>query len=224
MARADFTPEYFLALVKNKGYPAVWEQAMACPNRIGDKTKHNINCTVCEGRQYVYHTPATITVALTSLTLKEMWREIGRFDLGTAMVTTEPAHRLGYWDKLTLTENRLRYTEPMQRLPRGADKLRYPPLTITRAVGADGTTTYTQGIDFTLLENKITWLPNKGPGIGGFYALSYFYRPVYIVLDLIHAIRDTPLARAQGHMVEMPVQAIARLDYLLADRTAEDEV
>lgn len=57
-------------------------------------------------------------------------------------------------------------------------------------------------------------------------SIVYYRNPAYIVLDLLHSIRDTQVAApgtvplgTPGTVMEMPTQGMAKLDFLTYDET-----
>lgn len=90
---------------------------------------------------------------------------------------------------------------------------------------ADGTTTpdlqLVRGVDYTVTEDgRIDWtlgdITGKAPPGGGWYAISYYARPVYVVIDHPHPWRDvfiqykSPTETFQ----RLPILARARLEFL----------
>lgn len=227
--RADFIPQAFAQAVDSKGYRCRWEKSILCANR-GDEDldRHKLMCTVCDNG-FIYYDPLTVEALMSSVSLKQFYRTEGRFDIGTVLVTLKAEFKISFWDKLTMFDSRMRFTEVLRRAPKGlVDKLKYPALTIEKLysfTSINATVDYVLGTDYTLDANgNILWVnpPPKDTALG----VSYFRNPAYIILDLPHHIRDTQIAVPQtsqvspGQFTEMPMQGIAKLDFLVRDETA----
>jgi hypothetical protein len=179
----------------------------------------------------VYYDPLTVEVLMTSLSLKEYYRTEGRFDVGTVLVTLAAENKISFWDKLTLLDSRMRFTEVLKRQAGLVDKLEYPALTIEKLysfTSINQTVDYVLGTDFSVNPSgDILWAspPPQGITLG----VSYFRNPAYIILDLAHHIRDTQVAPGgvappanPGTFTEMPMQGMAKLDFLARDKTRTD--
>lgn len=235
--RVDFQQHAFLQEILTKGYPALWEKNTVCPNAVGDVNQHRIDCTLCDGKGYVYYDAVPMRCLITSISLKEMWKESGRFDLGTGMITTEPGVRLYYWDRITLTDSMVRYSERLQRGSLLSERLKYAPVVPSLRPPVDNPLKeplpfvppfiycldqtrqgWHHNLDFTVSGNQIQWVTGRGPAEGMFYSLAYFFRPVYIVLDLVHHFRDSPVGPTGPHDMQVfPTQAVARLEFLIGE-------
>lgn len=227
--RADFIPPAFQQAVESKGYRCRWEKAALCANR-GDEDldRHRLMCTVCDNGS-VYYDPQTVEVLMTSVSLKQFYRSEGRFDIGTVLCTLPSVNRISFWDKLTLLDSRMRYTEILRRADKGVvDRLKYPALEIARIFSntSRAITDYVVDVDFTLNDDgDIAWIHQ--PARGTALSVVYTRNPAYIILDLPHHVRDTQVAAPNtstvnpGVFTEMPMQGIAKLDFLVRDETAK---
>lgn len=208
----------FEKLLEAHGLNVKWEKAIICPFRKGPSPRdHDINCRQCnEG--FIYYDAVTTRMLVQSLGLSENYYAYGRFDTGRATITALPEFKVSFWDRVTLTDSRVRYTELVYRQPSTLrDKPRHPPLEVTYVVWAnrDGTqTTYTEGVEFTIdtATGELVWAGATRPDDGTVYAVSYYHRPEYIVIDLVHHIRD--MREPDGTTIkEYPVQVIGQFHY-----------
>jgi hypothetical protein len=223
----------FAKFIVEHGYQVQWEKATFCPNApntgLGPRD-HDINCSICNGSGFLYFDPPTtpeVDLRLTymlmqGIRLDQSYHAYGRWDVGTQMVTAMPEFTIDYFDRLTLCNGIARFRERVTRQPgTTTDKLRYAPLTIDHVCWVDRTgalKTFTANSDFTINvdEDSIEWILTAGlPDDMDRYSVVYTYRPRYIVQDLVHQHRDQ--AVDGGKRVAFPVQAIARLDFLIRD-------
>lgn len=209
------------------GYDAVWKKGTICPNRMLKKEDHDINCKVCDGTGFLYESEgADIKAVITSIGLKQMWQTFGRFDVGMGIITVEPIHKISWWDLVEFPKSVIRYSQILQRGSDGKliDKAKYPVVEMVRAVDPLGVD-YTCGHDFDLTdEGKIDWnvVGGRKPKPSAFYSVSYLCHPRYIVLELVHQIRESQ-TRQSGPIVrtEFPLQAIGKLDFLVGDESVK---
>ena len=231
--RNDFFPQAFAQAIDSKGYRCRWEKAIFCANRgEEDIDRHKLDCKACHDG-YVYYDPITVEALLTSMSLKEFFRTEGRFDVGTVLVTLKSDFRISFWDRLTLLDSRMRYTEVFKRNRVGlVDKLKYKALVVERLytfTKINHITDYVYGTDYTLDEHgDVLW--SNPPLAGATLGISYFRNPAYIILDLPHHVRDTQIAKpgstqaaTPGKFTEMPMQGMAKLDFLVRDETRSSE-
>jgi hypothetical protein len=224
--RSDFMPPAFTQAIESKGYRCRWEKSILCANR-GDEDldRHKLTCSVCHGG-FIYYDPQTVEVLMTSLSIKEFYRTEGRFDVGTVLVTLTAENRIGVWDRLTMLDSRMRYSEVLRRGAGLVDRLKYPALDVEKLyafTGVNKTTDYLVDVDFTInTDGNIQWInpPGKDVALG----VNYYRTPAYIILDLAHHIRDTQVAPSgvappaqNGAFTQMPMQGMAKLDYLVLD-------
>jgi hypothetical protein len=220
----DFDRDAFAALLKNKGYDVLWERAALCPNLPGSgltKRDHPTNCKVCDRTGFVYFQPTKIDantkMLMQGIKLDQSFYAYGRWDVGQMMVTAMPGYQLSQWDRLTLSNGRGTLTERPRRMPgTDTDVLRYAPLCVDYVtwVGRDGVAVVFTEEDYAFNGNSLTWITTARPDDNDYYSVVYEYRPRYVVLDLLHQHRDQV---QDGVHYPFPVQAIAKLDYLVRD-------
>ena len=226
----DFDRDAFTAALKDKGYDVIWEKATFCPNRASARGRgglapkdHRINCQICDGSGYLYYSSTPTQMLMTSMNLSQNFYAYGRFDSGTQMVTALPEQRLHPFDRLTLCNGVARFQDIVRRQPETlSDSLKYAPLCVENVswVDRDGAlATFKDSTHFTTIEEVFTWRSaTDSPDANDYYTISYTYRPRYIVIELPHQHRDSTI---DGTHYEFPVQAMARLDYLLRDESKD---
>jgi hypothetical protein len=222
----EFDRDAFAKVIKEKGYDVTWYKAAFCPNTppgtLSSRRDHAFSCPICDGTGFVYFDPCNTRVLMMGMKLDQSFYAYGRWDHGTSMVTAEPGLRLSFFDRLVLNNSLLRYTERIVRTPgQTTDVLAYPALCVeyvgwVNRVGQ--LQTFVSGQHYQLSQGggSIEWLITTGlPDDRSRYVVAYEYRPRYVVIDLPHAHRDQ---REDGKERSFPVQAMARLDYLVRER------
>ena len=211
--------------IRTMGYNVLWRKAMVCPNRIETKYNHDLNCTVCDGTGFLYESDdeATTTIALiTSISMHQEFMSMGRFDAGMARVTFLPCDKLSWWDKIEMLDSTVRYTEVIVRTDEVTDKFKYKVLSVSKVVDAAGTA-YTEVTDFTINDTtgELEWITGQGPAEDVYYSVIYECRPIYIVLDMLHHVRDSNVLKGTGtaERAQFPIQAVCKLDFLIGDES-----
>lgn len=232
----EFERDAFAKFIYDHGYQVQWEKAAFCPNvpptGLGPRD-HHIACPICNGSGFVYYDPPDdmklTTMLMQGIRLEQSYHAYGRWDVGTQMVTAMPDYTIDYFDRLTLCNGTARFRERVTRQPgTTTDKLRYSPLTIEHVSGLDrneALKVFTVDTDLAISADgtSVEWLLTTGlPDDGDRYSVVYTYRPRYIVQDLVHQHRDQPVDG--GQRVAFPVQAIARLDFLIRDLGGDEPV
>lgn len=159
--------------------------------------------------------------------------KFGEWIMGSCNVTTHAENRLGYQDRLVAVDSVITYAQVLEYdgaatigISGGFGEegkktgLRYPVVEVNlfRSVAQE----YRQGLDFELTAaGEIEWLGSAAPAAGTRLSLNCEVHPVWIVLDHPHTYRDTLVekgrtaATPKGEYTRLPMQAVARLDYLV---------
>ena len=221
-----FNRDDFEKAIEAHGYAVTWERAALCPNRRGGlgPRDHAPACQLCDGRGFVYFGSTTTKMLITGLRLNEGFYAYGRWDSGSATVTSLPEEPINYWDRITLTHARGYFQELVKRQrDTDTDVLKYPPLQVSYVTWVDVRAqphVATVGVDVAISGDGrgLTWLTQNRPQPGphGYYSVVYAYRPRYVILELAHQHRDQ-VVEDDGEIV-FPVQAMARLDFLIRDQ------
>lgn len=224
----DFDRDAFTRFIEDKGYVITWEKAVLCPNVPGtglSPRDHAIGCPVCGGIGFVYVDAIPTKMLMQGIRLNQSFFAYGRWDMGNMLVTAEPEFTIDYFDRLTLGNGVGRFTQRLVRQPGSgtADKLKYAPLCFHYVGWVDRTgalASFAADVDFRASADgsSIEWAGAQQPDAGSVYTVSYDYRPRYVVTDLVHHHRDSTV---EGQHYSFPVQATAKLDYLIRNESAD---
>ena len=246
--RADFKPEQFRKVIISHGMSCTWEQAAECPcsqtsashgfsltGSSGSAEQARVDCPVCHGKGYLYHSSQTIKAVVTGARKEEQrFGPLGATEYGKGNIglTLLPEHLPMMGDRFTITDSAIVYRETLTRGAGATDTPRYKiatrahdlaggavsfgvrhliPADAQGVVDANGA--LTEGVDFTVVNGSIQWI--NAPAQGLRFSLTYYAHPVYIVMNHPHAIRDTYINRkapAPYHQ-ELPVYAEAQLEF-----------
>jgi len=215
-----FKREEFEQLIKTHGYDCTWEKAAYCPYLKGPSTHaHDINCDVCHNG-FIYFDLQETKVVMTSLTVSQQYFAYGRFDSGRVQITAFPEFKMSFWDRITLCWSRARISELVTRQRNTLrDRFRYKAICVEYLAWVlNGVlTTAKQNVDFTVDDDtgEIVWSSTNRPNAETTYTVVYFYRPIYIVTDVPHQVRDEHVQ--SGEQKEFPVQVVGQLDQFIRE-------
>lgn len=211
--RAEFDRSDFARLIRDHGHDVRWSKATLCPNRDPNQEDHHrLNCNVCDDNGYVYFDPTDTRMFMASFSDRQTFQAALMYEAGQVYVTAQPDEAVSFWDKIEVLDSTARFSEIVKLTTATTYKLRYAAVSVARVVNNLGAviaaTTYRLDTAGQLV---FTTLP-----AGAFIAVSYTYRPAYIVLDMIHHVRDArQTEQCADVMRPFPVQAMAKLDWLV---------
>lgn len=232
-ARASFDVKRFDQLVWQHGYDVVWEKKMYCPFRGGPAPyQHDVSCTACGSSNFVTFETIETRMVLQSVQVDEQYFMYGRYTSGSIQVTPLADCRVNFWDAFTLVNGQMRFIELLRRQP-GTDRdmPKYPPLALDALTYVDrnGDAQFAvigTDVDFDSTTGELVWL-NDLIDSDDEYSVAYQYRPKYIVMDMMHGIREQPVSDpASGDadtQVTFSQTAVARLSFLVRDESADED-
>lgn len=223
-------PVSFNQLIATHGIRVSIEKTTACPNYIGDvgDLHHDVNCTFCENG-YVHFDPIECWVVFQQNQLVKSFLREGLFDPGQALLSIPSKTDAGqeiivsYFDRVTLLDQKERFYQRMNKSQGDLDVLRYQALEILHLIDATGHV-YQVNNEFELDEyGNIHWLPGKqrpqwysDKGVGEIFTVSYLFRPVYRILDLLHEGRYSQIRVPEGRQpVSFPQLVLIKKDYYI---------
>lgn len=149
---------------------------------------------------------------------------LGKLLSGQSVVTVRPNNRIGYLDRLIALDSLIIYTERVYWPGEDAPlPLRY---LVDGGVNllASASQRYVPDEDFVVSQGLVRFVPGREPSMPTYLAAHYNCHPHYLVVEQPHASRLTYIPRAkagagaktpEGNVVQMPLQAVVRLDWLV---------
>lgn len=237
--RADFKPQEFERVIAQHGKYVTWKKALLCPCINPTTGQVLLDCTDCDGSGYVYVDPIDVQAHMVSFDANtRIYEKFGMWLEGNVMVTVLPQYRLGYRDSIEMKDALMSFNEVLKKgnrrgirskLPSGVDSARYRIVNVTKLVyhgeSAGSFSTLECGFHFEVDDNGwIKWL-NAGDALipdGTVFSVHYDFHPVFQIISHPHVLRDdvrgTKVAKDTAYA--LPIQAAARLDYLIDINTA----
>ncbi|MCU0912929.1 MAG: hypothetical protein MUC88_00025 [Planctomycetes bacterium] len=252
--RADMRPELIDAFLDSKGYLVWWSRAAVCPCRQNDQTEQpKLTCPLCKGSGWHFYLPEVglqncaedadgnpieinaagdavlISAVMTQATQDpQVYERFGGFIFGTFRATVHSRNRLGYRDRLVMSESLMMFGQLLQAdgsarisvktAAAGQKALWYPVVSVNLL--RSESRVYAEGSDWQLdlADGSIKWSITP-PAAGTILTCNYEIHPVYRVMDHVHAVRDTNVAKKAKTKQEqhrmLPVNAMVKLDFLL---------
>lgn len=206
-------------------------------------------CPECFGSGLVYHSPNEIRAVVLGAETADRIEKYGVDANGMVKITLLPEHLPSFQDRFTVLDHVMLFRE-LKRRAAAVEVLRAPILRHTLRVGSEADPTVpatlevavthcrrsgedgvaldgelVDGTDFDVTgEGGIDWTKGDvlgtAPPVGGWYALSYFTHPRYVVASIPRIVRVTRVAAKAPDPVLtfLPVQVDARLDFYFAGR------
>ena len=223
----EFFKEGFEQLIDVHGTRFLWERATWCPNFIDNDTdQHSIDCPTCgDANGILYYGPQKpIKVIMQSVGLEQVFRGEGRFDLGTAILTTPSDIDLRHWDKLTVRDAISRYRQIIKRNSVNLiDKTRYSIEKINTLQNPEQE--FIEGQHFKINDDKnIEWLSDTlAPTDGDIFTIDYDTHPIFLIMEMPNELRDQldrqhPLGTVETFK-HLPKKVLAKRDFLVRDES-----
>jgi hypothetical protein len=241
-ARADFRPEDFRRVLHQHGKHVVWKKALLCPCFNATTGQAELGCTHCDGSGYVHVDPIDVRAHMAAFDKNtKIFEKFGMWIEGACAITVEPQYRLHYRDSIEMKDALMPFNELLKKgnrrgirskLPDGVDSARYRIVSVTKLMYAPSTTaalvTLEAGFHFDITDDGwIQWSVRGNATVpdDAVYSVLYDFHPIYQIVSHPHVLRDDVQGtkRPQDTVVSLPVQAAAKLDYLVDVNTALPE-
>jgi hypothetical protein len=206
----------FDTLLDQQGYKVKLYEHGLCPCiQIDRDGSPDIGCALCNGKGSYWFNEQTTVGLITSVMNEKSNMQFGEWALGSVYVTTKSGYPLSYRDKVVNTESILRFSEVLERGAVQDSDFRYEPIAISLV--RDVANVYDVTTHWTQTSTGITWEAGEGPAAGVAFTVVYTYRPVWIVLEMVNAFRDTQeqFRTPTVTFKNLPTRAIAKLEFMV---------
>jgi len=222
-------------LIYDKGYAAYIDRAVQCPCRVLATGQPLSDCQNCGGVGWFYIDRQSTVLACSSISNKTKYETWTVSNAGTVNITSRPEDKLGFMDKVTLTEleswfSQAKYLTQLSDLSYFTF-LTYAPTEVFDVFIFAGSTTplaYLTPSQYSFSDNKLL-IPHTtitGLGISGVtqysVSLRYVHNPAYYIIDIN---RDLIKQRVDScanptntiNKTNMPLNAIGRRAHFILD-------
>ena len=224
----EFSKPAFDAAIWNKGYTVIRETAIECPCKTNNNAPLE-TCSNCLGTGWLFINPIQTMAIMHSLNKNTEYKEWSPELLGTASCTVMDDNKLGFMDKITLTNsggenplpNESIFSEVKTLRTSGTNKfifLAYKPTEIEDVfifAGSGNKLTRLSSDDYSIREenNYVIEFDYAFPvGFNGSISIRYRHQVQYLVLDIPHDVRGSKIKDSNGKLVNtvLPNNAIVR--------------
>lgn len=239
-AHVELDVNKFNALIYQYGIRILHEKATICPNYLGaiSSQQHDTNCTICDN-SYFFHDPKKVLGYFSTNEMVRNYFRGGFWEHGSALLTVPSFYEnnpddqvyVSLNDRFTLLDFEDRFYEAIHHNVGNVDKLRYKAIKILMLRTAKQI--YEENRHFKLNENgDIEWLNNVHPGyspdtgLGEVMSVSYLYRPMYRVTQMLHEGRfsQQTFKVPQRTPLRYPQQMMIKKDFLIDKKDADGNV
>lgn len=239
-APASMTPhvawdvDRFEKLIQTQGYDALIDRAMRCPCVDKNHGQALSTCRNCLGRGWFFLDRTETRVISQSMDSRKSYQEWSEVNRGTARITTKGIDKLGFMDRIILTQLTEYYSEVLNPFIEEDESIVaypiYEPLQITNiylfSSDSEKLVPLTPN-EYAINENKIVFdknIINKVTLSGMTFdttqpiplsiSVRYSHYPVYHVIDVnreLMKVRESKLCTYDDeHLRQMPINVIAR--------------
>jgi hypothetical protein len=223
----DFDVNAFDALIWQKGYNVLHEEARACPCRSRESGSPLSTCENCRGFGWFFLNPIRTKAIITNINQNPKYNEWSVENSGTIYATLMFANILAEYDRITFTDVVTKWSENLRVRTAGGQKFcftTYKPheildVFVLETVGKP-LVKLTAGADYEISDtnNYIVLLNFTSlTGFNNTIAITYLCNSSYHIIDLPHSLRASTLTNVSGQSekVDLPVQAVLRKAHLV---------
>lgn len=231
--RVTWDVERFEKLIQTQGYDALIDRALRCPCVERSTGQALTTCKNCMGRGWLFVDRTQTRIISQSMDSRKQYAEWSELNRGTARITTKGIDKLGFMDRIILTQLEEYYSEVMTTLIDDDDELItypvYEPLTVTNiylfSSPNEKLIPLVEG-EYTVDGNKIVFdksLLTRVPTIDNTLSISirYSHYPVYHVIDVnreLMKVRESKLCSFDDERLrQMPINVVARKAHFIFD-------
>lgn len=226
----------FERLIQSQGYDALIERAMRCP--CADKTSGQAlsTCKNCGGRGWFFIDRTETRLIAQHMDSKKRYENWSEVNYGTASITTRGIDKLGFMDRIILTQLEEYFSEIIRPTLYEGSIIAYPiyePLVITNMYLFASDTEKLVPVDssmYTVIGNRIEFNVGikdlidvrtlKG-NIPINISMRYSHYPVYHVVDVnreLMKVREGKFCSYDDTQLrQMPINVIARKAHFIFD-------
>lgn len=246
--RVGWDVNRFETLIQTQGYDALIDRALRCPCCDKATGQAMSTCKNCGGRGWFFVDRTETRLLAQHMDSKKRYDEWSQVNRGTASITTRGIDKLGFMDRIILTQLEEWFSETLHPVLFDGQLIAYPiyePLEITNMFlfASDTAPLVPLSADmYSVVGNKIVFSENvldlvdlesldikDVNEIPLHITIRYSHYPVYHVIDMnreLMRVREGKLC-GQGYdeyLRQMPINVLARKAHYIFDNQKWDEV
>ena len=234
--------EKFNGLIYNHGYEAYIEKALRCPCVDKATGQAQSTCKNCLGRGWFFVDKRETKIIAQGMDNILRNSNIGQINRGVARITARAVDRLGFMDRIIITELEAYYSEVLRPVLYQEELIAYPiyePLEVTNIFLYTDDATKLTSLDTTQYKidgNKIIFdsslldlvpvedVNQKQPELS--ISIRYTYNPVYHVIDAnreLTKVRNKGCTYTDGNLMDIPIYMLAKKAHYIFDSQKFDD-
>ena len=246
--RVGWDVNRFETLIQTQGYDALIDRALRCPCCDKATGQAMSTCKNCGGRGWFFVDRTETRLLAQHMDSKKRYDEWSQVNRGTASITTRGIDKLGFMDRIILTQLEEWFSETLHPVLFDGQLIAYPiyePLEITNMFlfASDAAPLVPLSADmYSVVGNKIVFSENvvnlvdlesldikDVNEIPLHITIRYSHYPVYHVIDMnreLMRVREGKFC-GQGYdeyLRQMPINVLARKAHYIFDNQKWDEV
>lgn len=246
--RVGWDVNRFETLIQTQGYDALIDRALRCPCCDKATGQAMSTCKNCGGRGWFFVDRTETRLLAQHMDSKKRYDEWSQVNRGTASITTRGIDKLGFMDRIILTQLEEWFSETLHPVLFDGQLIAYPiyePLEISNVFlfASDVAPLVPLSADmYSVVGNKIVFSENvlnlvdlesldikDVNEIPLHITIRYSHYPVYHVIDMnreLMRVREGKLC-GQGYdeyLRQMPINVLARKAHYIFDNQKWDEV
>ena len=246
--RVGWDVNRFETLIQTQGYDALIDRALRCPCCEKSTGQALSTCRNCGGRGWFFVDRTETRLLAQHMDSKKRYDEWSQVNRGTASITTRGIDKLGFMDRIILTQLEEWFSETLHPVLFDGQLIAYPiyePLEISNAFlfASDSSPLIPLTPDYySVVGNKIVFNDTiinlvdvesmdiqDVNEIPLHITIRYSHYPVYHVIDMnreLMRVREGKLCGEgyDDHLRQMPINVLARKAHYIFDNQKWDEV
>lgn len=235
-------PQAFSHLIQTQGYDALIDRAMRCPCVDKANGQALSTCRNCLGRGWFFINRASTRVVAQHMDSRKSYQEYGEINRGTASITTKGIDKLGFMDRIILTQLEEFYSEVLRPTTYNGRLIAYPiyePLEVFEIfmfIGDDRPLKLLErGKDYEIVANRIDFKSELADEVESedinkpaemSVTIRYSHYPVYHVIDInreLMKVRESKhCSISDDKLTDMPINVTARKAHYIFDAQKYD--
>lgn len=240
--RVGWRVKDFDELISSHGYDAFIDRAMRCPCVDKATGQALSTCKNCLGKGWFFINRTETRVIAQQMNNKKQYQDWSEINRGTASITTRGVDKLGFMDRIILTQLEAYYSEVINPKLFDSKIIAYPlyePLEITNIYmfASDDTKLIPlKNTDYNIIGNKIEFnadlldlIQINDPNITEApmsISIRYTHYPVFHVIDSnreLMKVREQGCTYSDEKLKDMPINVTARKAHYIFDSQKYNE-
>jgi hypothetical protein len=221
--RQDFNVDKYNNKINEKGYDIKWSRMLSCPCKKDLTSQSNSNCINCGGTGYFFLDPIEIRAMISNTAFQKNFSHQWTADMqGTAYMTIEAEHKIGWMDKIEVMFAETVFSETRIVEQSNLDLIIKTHYVATKILNAyvyvnDVTPLKVLDVNDFVISGKEIKIISDEILLNDQIGLLYEYNPTYVVIDILNDYRNTIVSKNEPieKLRKMPLRATIKREHLV---------